>query len=108
MIDVKKIEIDDNIRKSFPTQKFERNFTLVSPLSDYRIDTEARTISGPDAQVTPTGFQITTPYTRYTIPFGVLVKDTTPYTGKLRALVFEFNRESGGALLDADAFDSIE
>jgi hypothetical protein len=46
MIDVKKIEIDDNIRKSYVTQKFEKDFTLIDPLVTYEIDTVDNTITG--------------------------------------------------------------
>jgi len=106
MIDVKKIEIDDSIRKSFPEQKFEKNFTLVTPLSTHQIDTAKKTIS--DGQLTSQGFIITTPYTKYTIPYDTIVSGTKPYRGKLKAMVFEFDRASGSILLDADAFDSIE
>lgn len=108
MIDVKKIEIDDNIRKSFSVQKFERNFTLLSPLTTYEIDTVAKTITGKDAQTSSTAFIIKTQYTKYIIPFGSIVNGNIPYKGKLKAMVFEFNRASGAALLDADSFDAIE
>lgn len=108
MIDVKKVEIIDSIRKSSLTQKFERNFTLVTPFATHQIDTTKKTISGRNAQVSSTGFVITTPYTKYTLPFGSIMKDAQPYEGKLKAMVFEFDRASGGFLLDADAFDAIE
>lgn len=108
MIDVKKIEIDDNIRKSYATQKFERNFTLINPLVTYEIDTEENTIAGKGSQKNTNSFTITTDYTKYIIPFGTIVNGTTPYKGKLKAMVFEFDRASGASLLDADSFDSIE
>lgn len=108
MIDVKKIEIDDNIRKSYATQKFERNFTLINPLVTYEIDTTENTITGKGSQKNTNSFTITTDYTKYIIPFGSIVKDATPYKGKLKAMVFEFNRASWATLLDADSFDSIE
>jgi len=108
MIDIKKIEIDDNIRKSFSVQKFERNFTLINPLASHEIDTVKKTITGKDTQTSSTDFTITTPYTKYTIPFGAIMNGNIPYQGKLKAMVFEFNRETGSVLLDADAFDSIE
>ncbi len=94
MIDVKKIEIDDNIRKSYATQKFERNFTLINPLVTYEIDTTENTITGKGSQKNTNSFTITTDYTKYIIPFGSIVKDATPYKGKLKAMVFEFNRAS--------------
>jgi Carboxypeptidase regulatory-like domain len=108
MIDVKKIEIDDGIRKSFVTQKFEKNFTLITPFATHQIDTTAKTISGRNAEVAQSAFIITTPYTKYTIPFGTIMNGDRVYEGKLKAMVFEFDRSSGGILLDADAFDSIE
>lgn len=108
MIDIKKIEIDDSLRKSFSTQKFERNFTLINPLLTYEIDTTDNTIVGKNTQKNTDSFTITTPYTKYIIPFGSIVEGTTPYKGKLKAMVFEFDRASWAALLDADSFDSIE
>lgn len=108
MIDIKKIQIDDGIRKSFPTQNFEKNFTLITPFATLELDTAAKTVTGTGAEVTASGYVITTPYTKYTIPFGSIMNGKTPYQGKLKAMVFEFDRASGGFLLDADAFDAIE
>ena len=109
MIDIKKIQIDDVIRKSFVVQEFEKNFTLITPFATHDIDTVAKTISGTgSAAVTDSAYVITTPYTKYTVPFGAILNQKTPYQGKLKAMVFEFNRASGGILLDADAFDSID
>lgn len=108
MIDVKKIEIDDNIRKSYSTQKFERDFTLINPLVTYEIDTIENTITGKGAQKNTNSFTITTEYTKYIIPFGSIVNGNMPYKGKLKAMIFEFDRASGATLLDADSFDSIE
>lgn len=73
MIDIKKIQIDDGIRKSFPTQNFEKNFTLITPFATLELDTTARTITGTGAEATASGYVITTPYTKYTIPFGSIM-----------------------------------
>lgn len=79
MIDIKKIQIDDGIRKSFPTQNFEKNFTLITPFATFEVDTTAKTITGTGAEVTGSNYVITTPYTRYTIPFGAIMNGETPY-----------------------------
>ena len=74
MIGVKKIQIDDGIRKSFPTQKFERNFTLITPFATHQIDTTTKTITGKDTTTNEKGYVITTPFTKYTIPFDAIVE----------------------------------
>ena len=51
---------------------------------------------------------IVTPYTKYLIPFDTITKDRKPYIGKLKALVFEFDRQSSSFLLDADVFDNVQ
>jgi len=107
MIGVKKIELVDSLR-SLQVQKFETNFTLITPFETAQIDTSKQTITGKDTSKTGAGYLITTPYTKYTIPFNTIVKDGVPYQGKLKAMVFEFDRSSGSFLLDADAFDGIE
>lgn len=108
MIGVKKIELVDGLRSGSPVQKFEKNFTLITPFQTVTLDTEKQSIEGTGTSKTDAGYLITTPYTKYTIPFDALVKNGQPYQGKLKAMVFEFDRASGTFLLDADAFDGIE
>lgn len=50
---------------------------------------------------------ITTPYTKYLIPFDAIVQGRDPYKGKVKALVFEFDRQSSSYLLNADIFDQV-
>lgn len=79
MIDIKKIQIDDSIRKSFSKQEFEKNFTLITPFATHEIDTVAKTITGANAEVNNSAFVITTPYTKYSIPFGTVMNGEKPY-----------------------------
>jgi len=108
MIDVEKIELADATPLMNDSQAFEANFTLVTPFATAMINTLNQTISGPQTSKTSTGYLITTPYTKYSIPFESIMQGSTPYRGKVTATVFEFDRASGGFLLDADAFDGIE
>jgi hypothetical protein len=108
MIGVKKITILDTITAVNQTQSFEKNFTLVTPYSTATIDTSKKTITGKDTLVNDKGFLITTPFTKYQIPFDAIVKGRTPYTGKLTAMVFEFDKNSSSFLLDADVFDNVQ
>jgi len=48
-----------------------------------------------------------TPYTKYLIPFDSIVKGEKPYIGKLKATIFEFDRQSSSYLLNADIFDEV-
>jgi hypothetical protein len=48
-----------------------------------------------------------TPYTKYFIPFDAIVDEKNPYIGKIKVLVFEFDRQSSSYLLDADVFDQV-
>ena len=108
MIGVKKINIVDTLRASDDKRVFTQNFTLTTPFETVTIDTANQTITGKGTSKTATDYSIVTPYTKYTIPFDAIVKGTTPYRGKVTAMVFEFDRKSGSFLLDADAFDGIE
>lgn len=44
MIGVKKIELVDGLRSGSPVQKFERNFTLITPFQTVDIDTAKQSI----------------------------------------------------------------
>ncbi len=108
MIGIKKITVLDGITAANPTQAFEKNFTLVTPYTTVSIDTTKKTISGKDTVLSENGYLITTPFTKYLIPFDAIVKGRTPYTGKLTAMVFEFDKNSSSYLLDADVFDNVQ
>lgn len=108
MIGVKRITVLDTITAANPTQVFEKNFTLVTPYSTAAIDTAKKIASGKNVTVNDKGYLITTPFTKYQIPFDAIVKGRTPYTGKLTAMVFEFDKNSASFLLDADVFDNVQ
>lgn len=109
MIDVAKLSINDSLRQSKSSQKFERNFTIQTPLSIYQIDVGKKTIVGEGGSVNSRGFLITNPYSRYSIPFDAIVQNGKPYRGKLTASVFEFDRTNdSGTLLNSDVFDTVE
>lgn len=105
MIGIKKINIVDSVRAASPVQTFKQDFTITLPSQSATIDTVAKTIEGNGASVTVEGFLIQNPYTKYLIPFDAIVQNGKPYQGKVKAMVFEFDRSSGGFLLDSDAFD---
>lgn len=108
MIGVKRITVLDTITAANPVQVFEKNFTLVTPYSTASIDTSKKTANGKDVTVNDKGYLITTPFTKYQIPFDAIVKGRTPYVGKLTAMVFEFDKNSASYLLDADVFDNVQ
>jgi hypothetical protein len=108
MIDVEKIELVDAAPLVNDSQSFEANFTLATPFATAYINTLDQTITGSMTSKNETGYLITTPYTKYSIPFESIMQGNVPYRGKLTATVFEFDRSAGNFLLDADAFDDIQ
>ena len=74
MIGIKRLDIVDAILAKEVTQLFEKNFTLVTPYATALIDTGKKTISGEGTSVTSEGFLITTPFTKYLIPFTAIVQ----------------------------------
>ncbi len=108
MIGIKRINVLDTFTTVKKDQKFEKNFTLVTPYSTANIDTSKKTASGKDITVNDKWYLITTPFTKYQIPFDAIVKGRTPYVGKLQVMAFEFNKDSSSYLLDADVFDNVQ
>lgn len=108
MIGIKRVNVLDSLTAVKKDQKFEKNFTLVTPYSTSDVDTSKQTIIGSGTSKTDKGYLITTPFTKYLIPFDAIVKGRIPYVGKLKIMVFEFNKDSASFLLDADVFDNVQ
>jgi len=108
MIGIKRLDIIDESLAVEKLQKFETNFTLVTPYTTAFIDTKKRAITGDGTSQNQEGYIITTPYTKYQIPFDAIVQGRSTYHGKLKAMVFEFDRKSSSYLLNADVFDGVE
>ena len=107
MLWIHRIDVADHTVSSERIQSFEKGFTLAKAFTEISIDTLQKTIVGEGTSITEKGFLIITPYTKYLIPFNAIVKGDTPYKWKLKALIFEFDRQSSSYLLNADIFDQV-
>jgi len=79
MIDVEKIELVDAAPLVNDSQSFEANFTLATPFATASINTIDQTITGSLTSKNETGYVITTPYTKYSIPFESIMQGNVPY-----------------------------
>ncbi len=109
MVGIKRLDIQDQIRVLGTAQKFIKDFTLALPYATLRIDTVAKTITGPWTGKWDTGYTVVTPSNKYWIPFDAIVEENmVQYQGKVKVLLFEFDRNTSSYLLDADVFDGVE
>lgn len=107
MLSVQRAGIVDATTALDNIQSFHLDFTLNKAFTEISIDTKKKTITGEGASKDEKWYFIQTPYTKYLIPFDAIVKEKTPYTGKLKAMVFEFDRQSSSYLLNSDVFDQV-
>ncbi len=99
------VSLVDPLYAVSPTQAFTKNFTLRSIYQEAIIDTKQKTITGKGTSVVREGYQIIDPFTKYLIPFDTLTADgIKPYRGKVRAVIYEFDRTTANELLNSDVF----
>ncbi len=102
------VSVVDPLYAVSPTQNFTKDFTLRSIYQEAFIDTQKKTITGKGTSLTREGYQIVDPFTKYLIPFDTLTADgIKPYRGKVRAVIYEFDRTTANELLNSDVFTDV-
>ncbi len=99
------VDLIDPLLAVSKEQSFIKNFTLRSIYQEISIDTKKKTITGSGSSVTKEWYQIINPFTKYLIPFNAIVGDDgKPFFGKVRAVIYEFDRTTANELLTSDVF----
>jgi hypothetical protein len=91
-----------------PNQVFTKDLALHSFTQELSIDTQKKTISGDGGSIQKDGYQIINSFTKYLIPFDA-IRDggKKPFRGKVRVVVYEFDRNSANELLHSDVFTDV-
>jgi len=102
------VSVVDPLYAVSEVQTFTKNFVLRSIYQELSINTQKKIIIGQGGAVLKEGYEITNPFTRYLIPFDA-IRDSSkkPYQGKVRVVIYEFDRNSANELLSSDVFTDV-